>query len=80
MPKEPFCSDATLTFRYWGKPMEMNEYRCHAAECLVIADDITTSPKNRILLIAMAQAWLRLAQQAEAEMQQPSPSIEPPGS
>ena len=45
--------------------MAMNEYRRHALECLVIADDNTTSSENRLLLIAMAQAWLRLAQQAE---------------
>ena len=45
--------------------MAMNEYRRHAAECLAIADDTTTNPNNKILLIAMAQAWLRLAQQAE---------------
>jgi hypothetical protein len=59
--------------------MAMNEYRRHAAECLAIADDITTSSNNKILLIAMAQTWLRPAQQTEreAEMQQPSPSIEP---
>jgi hypothetical protein len=45
--------------------MAMNEYRRHAAECLAIADDTTTNPENKMLLIAMAQAWLRLAQQAE---------------
>jgi hypothetical protein len=44
--------------------MEMNEYRLHAAECLCIADEIT-EPKNKMLLIAMAQYWLKLAQQAE---------------
>jgi hypothetical protein len=43
----------------------MNEYRRHAAECLTIADDTATNPENKMLLIAMAQAWLRLAQQAE---------------
>jgi len=42
--------------------MAMNEYRRHAAECLAIANDTTTNPNNKILLIAMAQAWLRLAQ------------------
>jgi hypothetical protein len=58
--------------------MAMNEYRRHAAEFLAIADDTTTSPNNKILLIAMAQAWLRLAQQAERNdatdtAHQPSP-------
>jgi hypothetical protein len=45
--------------------MAMNEYRRHAFECLCIADDTTTNPENRMLLIAMAQAWLKLAQRAE---------------
>jgi hypothetical protein len=60
--------------------MAMNEYRRHASECLAIADD-TTDPENKVLLIAMAQAWLRLAQQAERNVaidiaHQPSPSTE----
>ena len=46
--------------------MAMNEYRRHAAECLLIADD-TTDPKNKLLLVAMAQAWLKLAQRAEED-------------
>jgi hypothetical protein len=45
--------------------MATNEYRREALECLFIADDTTTTPKNRMLLIAMAQAWLKLAQRAE---------------
>ena len=59
--------------------MAMNEYRRHAAECLSISDDITISPKNRLVLLAMAQAWLRLAQRAEqklaAEIAQQAPSL-----
>jgi hypothetical protein len=47
--------------------MAMNEYRCHAAKCLLIEDDIR-DPKNKLLLVAMAQAWLRLAQQAEENL------------
>ena len=47
--------------------MAMNEYRRHAAECLLIADD-TTDPKNKLLLVAMAQAWLKLAQRAEEDL------------
>jgi hypothetical protein len=43
-----------------------NEYRHHAKECLIIADDITISPKSRLVLLAMAQTWLKLAQRAEA--------------
>jgi len=45
--------------------METNEYRRHAFECLSIADDTMTSANNRMLLLGMAQAWLKLARQAE---------------
>ena len=45
--------------------MAINQYRRHALECLWIADENTTSPKNRTLLVGMAQAWLKLAQRAE---------------
>jgi hypothetical protein len=45
----------------------MNEYRRHAAECLLLADDIS-DPKNKLLLVAMAQAWLRLARRAEENL------------
>ena len=48
--------------------MAMNEYRRHAAACLSIADEITTDPKNKMLLIAMAQAWLKLAQRVEIDL------------
>jgi hypothetical protein len=48
--------------------MAMNEYRRHALECLWIADENTTSPENRTLLVGMAQAWLKLAQQAERDL------------
>lgn len=47
--------------------MAMNEYRRHAGECLSIADEVT-NPQHKMLLIAMAQAWLRLAQQAERNL------------
>ena len=46
--------------------MAINEYRRYAAECLLIADGIT-DPENRISLLAMAQAWLRLARRAEEQ-------------
>ncbi len=55
--------------------MAMNEFRRHAAECLGIADDTTTNPQNKILLVAMAQAWLRLAQQAEKNLAAEPPSL-----
>jgi len=47
--------------------MAINEYRRHAVECLCIADEGVTSPENRMLLVAMAQAWLKLAQRAEQD-------------
>ena len=47
--------------------MALNEYRRHAAECLLIADEIT-DPNNKLLLVAMAQAWLRLARRAEEDL------------
>ena len=49
-----------------GPPMAINEYRRYAAECLLIADGIT-DPKKRISLLAMAQAWLKLARGAEEQ-------------
>jgi hypothetical protein len=52
--------------------MAINEYRRRAVECLCIADENTTSAKNRMLLLGMAQAWLKLAQRFE---QNPSGEI-----
>ena len=63
---ETFCLDASfVAFAHRGKLMAMNEYRRHAAECLSIADDITINPKSKLLLLGMAQAWLKLALRAE---------------
>jgi hypothetical protein len=45
----------------------LNEYRRYAAECLLIADGIT-DPENRITLLTMAQAWLKLARRAEEDV------------
>ena len=47
--------------------MVMNEYRRHAADCLRIADNSTISAEDKIVLTAMAQAWLRLAHRAETD-------------
>jgi hypothetical protein len=79
------CPDASFgAFAHWGPThMATNEYRHHAAECLSIADDITISPKSRLVLLAMAQTWLKLAQRVEAnadadvDNQPASPSITP---
>ena len=73
--------DTNRVVRALGGLMAINEYRRHAFECLCIADDTTTNPENRMLLIAMAQAWLKLAQRAEQDLcvdipyQPSSPSI-----
>jgi hypothetical protein len=47
--------------------MPTNEYRRHAAACLCIADE-TANPDHKMLLIAMAQAWLTLARRAEDDL------------
>jgi hypothetical protein len=52
--------------------MAINEYRRRAVECLCIADENTTNPENRMLLVGMAQAWLVLARRVE---QNPSAEI-----
>jgi hypothetical protein len=39
-------------------------YRLHAAMCTEIAER-TTDLKNRLVLVKMAAAWLKLAEQAE---------------
>ena len=44
--------------------MIVNKYRRRAAECLCVADEIS-GPRNKMLLIAVAQAWLKLAQKIE---------------
>jgi hypothetical protein len=38
-------------------------YQLHAANCIEIAQR-TTDPKSRLSLLAMAQSWLKLAEQA----------------
>ena len=47
--------------------MAINQYRRHALECLSIADENTTSPESRMLLVGLAQAWLKLARRAEQD-------------
>ena len=48
-----------------GNPsMAINEYRRYAAECVLIADGMT-SPGHKVSLLSMAQAWLKLARRAE---------------
>ena len=47
--------------------MASDEYRRNAIECLQLADGISDTP-SRLLPIHMAQAWLRLADQAERNL------------
>jgi hypothetical protein len=47
--------------------MAADEYRRNAIECLRIADETITA-RSRVLLIHMADAWMRLAQQAEKNL------------
>jgi hypothetical protein len=54
--------------------MRINEYRRYAAECLLIADGIT-NPETRITLLAMAQAWLKLAQRSEQDPSAPQEAM-----
>jgi hypothetical protein len=46
--------------------MAINEYRRYAAECVLVADGMT-NPGHKVSLLAMAQAWLKLARRAEDE-------------
>ncbi|HEY4860503.1 MAG TPA: hypothetical protein VII14_11265 [Xanthobacteraceae bacterium] len=47
--------------------MAADEYRRNAIECLRIADE-TISARSRVLLIHMAESWMRLSQQAEKNL------------
>jgi hypothetical protein len=49
----------TDSFNTWGKR--------NAVECFRIADE-TISARSRVLLIHMAESWLRLAHQAEKNL------------
>jgi hypothetical protein len=42
------------------------EYQERAAECLRLAQSMS-DPANKALLLEMAQAWVRLAEQAQRE-------------
>jgi len=60
-----------VSCRLFAGSRVVNEYRLYAAECLCIADDITDA-QNKTLLVAMAQAWLRLAQQTRGRVASPA--------
>ena len=45
---------------------KVEDYRRHARDCLLLADQIGTQ-EGRAALIAMAQRWYELAKQAERE-------------
>ncbi|MFL4980860.1 MAG: hypothetical protein ACJ8FU_15455 [Xanthobacteraceae bacterium] len=42
-------------------------YRRKAAQCILVAEE-TTDAANRLVLMEMAQAWVRLAEQAEKNL------------
>ena len=44
--------------------MIREKYELQAAQCLLLANQ-TTNSKNKLALMEMARAWLRLADQAE---------------
>jgi len=48
-----------------GGPMSEDEYRHYAVECLLLARELRNSP-HKALLLAMADAWTALADQAAA--------------
>jgi len=54
----------------------MDEYRRVAAECLRIARD-SQNPKDRALLLRMAESWIRLAERADERRS--AADIEPSG-
>jgi hypothetical protein len=47
--------------------MASDDYRRNAIECLRIADE-TISARSRVLLIHMAESWMRLSQKAEKNL------------
>jgi hypothetical protein len=44
------------------------QYRRNAAECVLLVDD-TLGPDDRLILMQMAAAWLRLAGQSDKDSQ-----------
>jgi hypothetical protein len=44
------------------------EYRRNATQCVLVAED-ALSPADQLILMQMAAAWLRLAEQAEKNSQ-----------
>ena len=54
------------------------EYRRRAQECLDLARKISLE-RERAIILDMAQSWLRLAEQQEAQEENPSPpAVEQP--
>jgi hypothetical protein len=48
----------------WGVALNQEDYRRHAALCLKLANE-ATDERSKSVLIDMASAWMRLAEQAE---------------
>jgi len=54
-----------------------DEYRRRAQECLDLAREISLE-RDRVVVLDMAQSWLRLAEEQEAAVIQPPPVAEQP--
>jgi hypothetical protein len=52
-----------------------DEYRRHAAECVRLAQR-TQHPRDKALLLTMADSWIRLAEKAATRVHQSSPAGE----
>ena len=50
-----------------------DDYRRHAAECIRLAGNIE-NPRDKALLLMMADAWRRLANQAQDRESEKKPS------
>ena len=47
-----------------GSPIKQEEYRRHAAECVLLAEQ-SSDPVDKLTLMGMARAWLALAELAD---------------
>ena len=56
--------------------VSVTRYRQYAADCVRQAQDEAT-PEDQTIMLNVALAWLRLAQQAEARHETESPSLAP---
>jgi hypothetical protein len=73
-PKRIFLQSSVGEFHVASNFMSSVEYRRNAAQCLWVAERITDK-QGKASMMAMAQAWLALAHQAEKNVivQTPTP-------